>query len=77
MPISQVPQNVPYRSTLFSKEILSSKSKEHYTATDFTIVIAGRVNYYDFSGHCYYTDFCYSRFATGAVPACLRHNAMH
>lgn len=77
MPIPQSPQNAPYRSTIFSKEIPTKETIAHYVATDFTIVIAGRVSYNDFSGHWYYTDFCYSRFATGAVPACIKHNEIH
>lgn len=77
MPITQTPENVPYRSTLFSKEVVTKEKLAHYVSTDFTIVIAGRVSYYDFPGHWYYTDFCYSRFATGAIPACLKHNEIH
>jgi hypothetical protein len=62
-------------STIHSREIIQSDDDLKWITThDEAVVIMGRTFYRDLTGKLYKTDFCFFRFATGALAFCPNHN---
>jgi hypothetical protein len=63
--------------TLMSDAVLDEKAVDYVMHTDESVRIVMRLQYFDGFGNRYWSDICLSRFVSGAMPNCLRHNEMH
>lgn len=64
-------------STFTSDHELTEPEVNYILSTDKPLAIITRVVYYDAYGNRYWDDICLSRFRSGAIPHCDRHNEMH
>lgn len=64
-------------STLTSHVPISQKEFEFVVNNNFSVVFVVGVNYFDLAGNRYWTDQCWSRLTTGAMPQCADHNEVH
>jgi len=62
------------RTTLFSARVASQEEFDYVRQHDFSAVIVVRQEYVDFAGDRYWTNGCWSYFASGAIPQCPTHN---
>ena len=72
-------ENAPdsHRSTLLSDGIITKTDLDWIVANDFSAVIVSRQDYFDQLGNHYWTEGCWSHFASGAIPQCPKHNEVH
>jgi hypothetical protein len=64
-------------STAQTDHSLKPEEAYYILHTDWPIAIVLRKQYYDLAGNRYWTDACFSRFESGAFPACGKHNEIH
>lgn len=64
-------------STYQSDEELTQSDVDYILNTEKPFVFLIHVEYYDAYGNRYWDDICLSRFRSGALPHCDRHNEMH
>jgi hypothetical protein len=76
VPASENPPDA-HRSTLFSDGTITKPELDWIVANDFSAVIVSRQDYFDQLGNHYWTEGCWSHFATGAIPQCPQHNQVH
>ena len=56
---------------------LTKDEADYVLKTDFSMVVAVRIEYYDRTGNVYWSDMCNFRLATGAIAICSKHNEIH
>lgn len=64
-------------STFSSNSVLNAADLDFVIRNDFSAVIVSHIEYFDLSANRYWTDGCWSHFATGAIPSCPTHNEVH
>lgn len=72
-------ENAPdsHRSTLLSEGVITKTDLDWILANDFSAVIVSRQDYFDQLGNHYWTEGCWSHFASSAIPQCQKHNEVH
>lgn len=63
--------------TVMSEKVLSQPDVDYILGTDQSAFIVARLQYFDAFGNRYWTNVCMSRFTSGAIPDCPRHNEIH
>lgn len=63
--------------TVMTDNVLKQPDVDYVLNTDESAFIVMRLRYFDGFGNRYWSDICLSRFASGAVPDCPRHNEIH
>lgn len=77
-PETIIPSGVPtVTSTVRTFRPISASEIANFMRNDWTIFIVYRQEYFDIAGNRYWTDLCRSRFVTGAIVHCPKHNDMH
>jgi hypothetical protein len=63
--------------TVMSDKVLGQPDVNYILSTEESAVIVARLQYFDGFGNLYYSNICMSRFTSGAVPSCSKHNEIH